>query len=88
MMGQETVLDQLNYFGSLFLAIDKSMCNWVRVERPDDGSSLIVDVFFHNCTYFKLYLLSRTDTCHAENFLPRLVTNPSSFNRLAISLRL
>ena len=82
-------LDKIHDRSPLLVIIDKAWATGLGIERHDSRSTLIVDVRFHCCIIiFKLYLLSRTDTCQAVNCLPWLVTNPSSFNRLAISLRL
>ena len=91
MIWEKAMSDKLNDLGTLFITKNECLYHRVRVERPDNHSVLIADVLHclvHITYYFKLYLLSRTDTCQAVNCLPWLVTNPSSFNRLAISLRL
>lgn len=47
MMRQEAVSDKLNYLGSLFTIKDECLYHWIRVERSDGCSTLIVDVFFN-----------------------------------------
>ena len=44
-MWKKAMSDELHYFGTLLITIDKGLCHWVRVECSDGCPTLILDVF-------------------------------------------